>query len=366
MNDIMICSRVSVLGDTSYGDCCVDCVAAEHVGSDGLIHFGDTCFAPTDKLPVLYIFTQFSCLDIKDFLHELEILHTTHKLTKNIAIFYDVPYHHFVASPLIKESKFENMYVCWPPNEDDGNESNKNEIKSNVENDIYQNSSLQCGRRVPVKLIKTIDLNLEDNHSCDEQKEWTIVYIGHSDIYSQYLALTFPRAQHYLYQTNKKIFLESSSNVTKALMRRYFAIEKTKDAERIGILVGTLGVVKYRDIIDKCRDIIKSAGKRQYTFLVGKPNAPKLANFPEIDVFVVVACPLNSIELVIGNISKGRDRSGAEFLRPIITPYELDVALNPKQAWTGGSFKARYQTILPGNYLFEIAICVYSLSKSTV
>ena len=118
---------------------------------------------------------------------------------------------------------------------------------------------------------------MEDNHSCDEQKEWTIVYIGHSDIYSQYLALTFPRAQHYLYQTNKKIFLESSSNVTKALMRRYFAIEKTKDAERIGILVGTLGVVKYRDIIDKCRDIIKSAGKRQYTFLVGKPHDPLLS-----------------------------------------------------------------------------------------
>ena len=96
--------------------------------------------------------------------------------------------------------------------------------------------------------------------------------------------------------------------------------------------------------------VIKSASKRQYTFLVGKPNAPKLANFPEIDVFVVVACPLNSIELVIGNISKGRDRSGAEFLRPIITPYELDVALNPEQKWNGGTFKARYQTILTGNY----------------
>ena len=355
MNVIMLCFRVSVLGDTSYGDCCVDCVAAEHVGSDGLIHFGDTCFAPTDKLPVLYIFTQFSCLDIKDFLQELEILHTSHKLTKNIAIFYDVPYHHSVTSPLIKESKIENLYVCWPPNKEDGLEcdSNKNEVGSDV-----KNFSLQCGRRVPSELIETIDLNSEDNNSCDDQKEWSIIYIGHSDIYSQYLALTFPRAKHYLYQPNEKIFLESSSNVTKALMRRYFAIEKTKDAERIGILVGTLGVVKYRDIIDKCREIIKSAGKRQYTFLVGKPNVPKLANFPEIDVFVVVACPLNSIELAIGNISKGRDRSGAEFLRPIITPYELDVALNPKQEWTGGSFKARYQTILPGNCLFKIIICV--------
>ncbi|XP_019862745.1 PREDICTED: diphthamide biosynthesis protein 2-like, partial [Amphimedon queenslandica] len=32
-----------VLGDTSYGSCCVDEVGAEHVGSDGIIHFGTSC-----------------------------------------------------------------------------------------------------------------------------------------------------------------------------------------------------------------------------------------------------------------------------------------------------------------------------------
>ena len=243
-----------------------------------------------------------------------------------------------------------DIHICHPPLEEDG--KNKNievECKNISEDDSLQGFSLQCGRLVPNILIDTIESNLDENLSHDKQQEWCIIYAGHSDIYSQYLALTFPRAQHYLYLPDKKIFTQSNSNVTKALMRRYYSIEKTKDAERIGILVGTLGIVRYRDIIEKCRDIIKSAGKRQYTFLVGKPNAPKLANFPEIDVFVAVACPLNSIELVIGNISKGRERSGTEFLRPIITPYELDVALNPKQEWNGGTFKARYQTILTGN-----------------
>ena len=344
--------RVSILGDTSYGECCVDCVAAEHIGSDGLIHFGDTCFAPTEKLPILYIFTQSSTLEIKDFFYHLDkVFNHANTITKQVAIFYDVPYHQTLTSPLIKEFAVKNIYICRPPHEKDVTKTNIDFLdKCDNKGDTSQNHYLLCGRLIPNMLYETTDFNTDENSSCDKQSEWAIVYIGHSDIYSQYLALTFPRAQHYLYLPNKKMFLESSSNVTKALMRRYFAIEKTKDAERIGILVGTLGVVKYRDIIDKCRDIIKSAGKRQYTFLVGKPNAPKLANFPEIDVFVVVACPLNSIELVIGNISKGRERSGSEFLRPIITPYELDVALNPKQEWTGGSFKARYQTILPGIY----------------
>ena len=135
-------------------------------------------------------------------------------------------------------------------------------------------------------------------------------------------------------------------------MRRYFAIEKTKDAVRIGILVGTLGVSKYRDIIDKCRDSIKRAGKRPYTFLVGKPNAPKLANFPEVDVFVIVACPENSINIALGDTQKGRDRSGSDFLRPIITPFELDIALNSEREWFGSSFKADFKSILPGIVLY--------------
>ena len=35
-----------VLADTSYGSCCVDEVAAEHVDSDAVVHFGDACLSP--------------------------------------------------------------------------------------------------------------------------------------------------------------------------------------------------------------------------------------------------------------------------------------------------------------------------------
>ena len=75
---------------------------------------------------------------------------------------------------------------------------------------------------------------------------------------------------------------------------------------------------------------IKSAGKKCYTFLVGKPNVPKLANFPEVDVFVLVACPENSVI------------DAKEFMQPVITPFELDVALNQARDWTG-DFAADFQ-----------------------
>jgi diphthamide biosynthesis enzyme Dph1/Dph2-like protein len=35
--------RVFVLGDTSYGSCCVDEVAGHHLNADCIVHYGRTC-----------------------------------------------------------------------------------------------------------------------------------------------------------------------------------------------------------------------------------------------------------------------------------------------------------------------------------
>lgn len=52
---------IFVLADTSYGSCCVDEVAAEHVNADLVIHYGRSCLSPwvvkTVAFPdVLYLF----------------------------------------------------------------------------------------------------------------------------------------------------------------------------------------------------------------------------------------------------------------------------------------------------------------------
>ena len=42
--------KLYILGDTTFGECCVDEIAAEHCSSDGVIHFGHTCLTPTARL----------------------------------------------------------------------------------------------------------------------------------------------------------------------------------------------------------------------------------------------------------------------------------------------------------------------------
>ena len=51
------------------------------------------------------------------------------------------------------------------------------------------------------------------------------------------------------------------------------------------------------------KKLLAQAGKKTYTFVMGKLNAAKLANFMEIDMFVLVACPENSLVCTLTDFS---------------------------------------------------------------
>ncbi|XP_009570449.1 PREDICTED: diphthamide biosynthesis protein 2, partial [Fulmarus glacialis] len=68
---------------------------------------------------------------------------------------------------------------------------------------------------------------------------------------------------------------------------------------------------------------------------VGKPNPAKLANFLEVDIFVLVACAQNSL------------LDSSDFYRPVVTPYELELACNPAREWTG-NYLTDFRDLLPG------------------
>mmetsp|Transcript_1969 Transcript_1969/g.4492 ORF Transcript_1969/g.4492 Transcript_1969/m.4492 type:complete len:86 (+) Transcript_1969:1016-1273(+) len=43
--------------------------------------------------------------------------------------------------------------------------------------------------------------------------------------------------------------------------------------------------------LETLRKVIAAAGKKSYTFVMGRITPEKLANFPEVDVFVLISCP---------------------------------------------------------------------------
>lgn len=84
--------------------------------------------------------------------------------------------------------------------------------------------------------------------------------------------------------------------------------------------MGTLGVAGYREAVDAVRALARRAGKRTYTLLVGKPSPAKLANFPEIEVFVLVADP------------QARPSAAASFQVPRCYPYCLKSCSHARSA----------------------------------
>ena len=41
----------------------------------------------------------------------------------------------------------------------------------------------------------------------------------------------------------------------------------------------------YLHIIEQLKEVIRAAGKKSYTLVMGRPNSAKLANFPEVGFF---------------------------------------------------------------------------------
>ncbi|KAL7498440.1 hypothetical protein ACHAWT_008852 [Skeletonema menzelii] len=120
-----------------------------------------------------------------------------------------------------------------------------------------------------------------------------------------------------------------SSALSRTLRRRYFLIQKAKLATTIAILIGTTSTsYSFRRMMARTRRRIQSTGRTAYTFAVGKlaSASSKLANFAEIDCFVLIACG--------ESIAKFWKMERDEMLVPVLTPMELDVALGYRP-WDG-------------------------------
>ncbi len=130
--------------------------------------------------------------------------------------------------------------------------------------------------------------------------------------------------------------IEDGRSTNRLLMRRYALVQKAKDASVIGLLVGTLGIRSYLPLLQNLRQLLTGPGSRRkvYTISVGKLNPAKLANFQEIDLFVLVACPENSLAL---HGSGSGSHAGRDYFKPVITPFEMVVALRSQREGDGAS-----------------------------
>ncbi|KAB8346386.1 hypothetical protein FH972_023428 [Carpinus fangiana] len=290
--------RLFVLADTSYGACCVDEVAAEHANADVVVHYGRSCLTPTARLPVIYVFTTPS-LDVEAVVEAFSAQYSN--LEEKIVLMADIPYNHHL-TPLaakLKAKGYSSLFVATL---------------------IKDPASPLPNRSVPT--------------DGDALRQWQLFHISDP---TQALLLTLSSRVDsvHIYPTNSRDPVVNASSTAMALNRRYAILTKLTTVPIFGILINTLSVKNYMDILAHVKKRIAEAGKKSYTFVVGKVNAAKVANFSEVGGWVVIGCWESSL------------LESKDFWKPVITPFELELALasDAERVWTG-QWSSDFQSIL--------------------
>ena len=295
-----------ILGDTSYGSCCVDEIAAEHIDADVIVHYGRACLSPTTRLPVIHIFTVQPLPDIETIWQEAE--RTFADRSDKIILMADLPYQCYLHNifNMLQSHGFLNLY--------------ETEVK-------HDPSSLLPNRTVPDEVSR---------QPC-RLKDWHLLHVADPP---DALLLTLSSRVASIHICNIPMSVTglekpASLSTTRALNRRYALLTSVKTSSTFGILINTLSVQNYLDMVGHVKEQILAAGKKSYQFVVGKVNAAKLANFSEIDAWVVIGCWESSLI------------DSKDIWKPIITPFELRLSLQEDQdrTWTG-EWSSDYQRIL--------------------
>ncbi|KAI8811462.1 putative diphthamide synthesis protein-domain-containing protein [Cladochytrium replicatum] len=284
------------LADTTYGSCCVDEIAAEHANCDLVIHYGRSCQSPVTRIPAILVFGK-QLVDLEDCAAQFNSAFQDNQ-DRAIIVLADVIYYHFFSALKgVLGNRYPNLI-----------------FSATYSNELHPGST---------KPTAGPTYTLPPGSSPTDS---AVFYIGGESLALSNVILTHSLfSQIVSYDPETKQSRVESSTINRILMKRFLNIQHAKNSKVIGIVVGTLGVGSYLSIIEHLKSLIKKSGRKPYVLAVGKPNPAKLANFLEIDVFVLVACPENSL------------LDTKEFLKPIVTPFELTLALGGKDSeWTPG------------------------------
>ncbi|KAJ5759035.1 hypothetical protein N7520_006191 [Penicillium odoratum] len=297
--------KLYILADTSYGTCCVDEVAAEHVDADVAVHYGRSCLSPTARLPVIYVFTN-KPLSIEPVVEAFKGTYTDP--TTKVIIAADVTYAGHIPEVYkrLVDEGYSNLFAT--------------EV-------IHEPSSAIPNRTVPESV----------REAPDTLSDWQMFHISDPPT-ALLLTLASRVAAIHIYPTNtpgNKDVKPLPASTTAVLRRRYALTTRLTTVPIWGILINTLSVKNYMGIVEHVKEKIAAAGKKSYMFVVGKLNAAKVANFSEIGGWVVIGCWESSLV------------DSKDFFTPVITPFELELALkdDDERIWTG-SWQSNFQAIL--------------------
>ncbi|VVB06271.1 unnamed protein product [Arabis nemorensis] len=348
--------RFFVMADTTYGSCCIDEVGALHIDSQCVVHYGQTCLSPTSVLPAFFVFGKAS-INVSSCVKHL--LDHVAKSDKPVMVLYGLDYAHVI--PCIREELMEELGLSKAESHlkfsvADVLCSFISPTKDPRESMEHPGPSGKSGSNDSLSpssgnyRLGGLTWDLPEGNKIED---YLLFWIGSDNSAFANVVLTFNGCDVVRYDAEEDSLVTEFTQQRRILKRRYYLVEKAKDANIIGILVGTLGVAGYLHMIHHMQALISAAGKKSYTLAMGRPNPAKLANFPECDVFIYISCAQTAL------------LDSKEFMAPVITPFEAKLAFSRGSEWTGaylmhfqdGGYVEDHNTsgIIEAQYIFQSA-----------
>lgn len=266
-----------IMGDVTYGACCIDDITAKALGVELLIHYGHSCLVPmepTRDFKVLYIF-----VDIKiDSLHFIETIKANFDINKRIMLVSTIQ---FVTTLQAVSNKLtESNYTVKVP-----------QFKPLSPGEIL-------GCTAPT--VPCADV---------------LIYLGDGRFHLEAAMIANPKLAAYKYDPYDKKFTREYYNHEEMQIARKEAINQASTANNFGVIMGTLGRQGSPKVVDHLWKRLNDNKKMATVILLSEIFPNKLKLFHGLEAFVQIACPRLSIDW------------GRAFHAPLLTPFELSAIL---------------------------------------
>lgn len=267
-----------IMGDVTYGACCIDDLTAKALGVELLVHYGHSCLVPmepTSDFKVLYVF-----VDVKiDSLHFIETVKLNFPVSKRIALVSTIQ---FVTTLQAVSSKLTELGY---------------NIKVPQFKPLSPGEILGC----TAPMVKCSDV---------------LIYLGDGRFHLEAAMIANPKVDAYKYDPYDKKLTREHYNHDEMRMVRKEAILQASTSTNFGVIMGTLGRQGSPKVVEHLCKRLESNNKTTTIILLSEIFPNKLKLFCGLEAFVQIACPRLSIDW------------GRAFHRPLLTPYELSVVLD--------------------------------------
>ena len=296
---------VVILGDVTYGACCVDDYAATALGCDFLVHYGHSCLVPVSMTTckTLYVFV--------DILFDEE--HLVQSIRKNfpnrtdkIALAGTIQFASAIGK--VRET-LRPFYECF---------------------DVGRTKPLSPGEVLGCTAPSLGDGEVMGARSGDSMGEEgkkahdAIVFVADGRFHLEAMMIANPNVPAYRYDPYERVLTREYYDHVGMQNVRKSMILRAKKAKKFGLILGTLGRQGNPAVLARLERLFESRNKETVVFLISEISPERIASLSEnggIDAFVQVACPRLSIDW------------GEAFIVPVLTPYEVYICLEGAEAW---------------------------------